>query len=268
MKRQYKFILILVAFALILIPQTGLQAQEKEQKVTGIEKKDSAKDLINQAKILIRKRDYLKAKKKLKAALEIDPFRLEAALLLDAIDKRSRAKKYGPEPTPRPPTEISKKLNTVIPKVEFREAKLKTVLDYLATEADLNIVIDPLVFIQMRPSATIEEEKTDTHEEEREGIEEEKEETEEPSVAPLPAPYVGDRITISLKNVPLKVVLKYVLRYKGLRYIVDDYAIVIVPIGYVPEEELQTEIFRLSTSGLGIRELGTGLGVGKEIEGY
>ncbi len=268
MKRQYKFILILVAFAFILTSQTGLQAQEEEQKVTGIEKKDSAKDLVNQAKILIRKRDYLKAKEKLEAALEIDPFRLETALLLDAIDKRLTAKKVRPDLTPKPIFGISEKLEMFIPKVEFKEAKLKTVLDYLAAEADLNIVIDPLVFMEMHPSATIEEEETETYKEEREGIEEEEEETEEPSVRPLPAPYVTDRITISLKNVPLKAVLKYVLRYKGLKYIVEDYAIVIVPIDYVPKEDLQTEIFRLTTSGLGTRELGTGLGIGKEIKGY
>ena len=265
MRCACKFILISVAFALIVISQIGIQAQEEEQKVTGIEKKASAKDLIDQAKVLIRKRDYLKAKEKLEAASKIDPFALETELLLDAIDERLTAKKDRPDLTK---IDISKKLKMIIPKVEFKEAKLKEVLDYLAAEADLNIVIDPLVFMEMHPSAIIEEEETETYEEEREGIEKEKEETEEPSVRPLPAPYVSDRITISLKNVPLKAVLKYVLRYKGLKYVVEDYAIIIVPIDYVPKEDLQIEIFRLSTSGLGIRELGRGSGIGKEIEGY
>jgi hypothetical protein len=54
-------------------------------------------------------------------------------------------------------------------------------------------------------------------------------------------------ITLHLKKVPLKVVLKYVLRFRKLRYIVEDYAIVIVPIGIPQPEEMVTEIFRLKS---------------------
>ena len=58
------------------------------------------------------------------------------------------------------------------------------------------------------------------------------------------------RVTISLKNIPLIEALKYILRAKGLKYIIEDYAILIVGSSYVPPEDLETRYYHLA-SGVG-----------------
>jgi len=67
-----------------------------------------------------------------------------------------------------------------------------------------------------------------------------------------PAGDVG--IKLHLKNVPLKEVLKYVLQWQRLKYVIEDYAILIAPRDYVAPESLETHIFRLATTGIGIIE--------------
>ncbi len=149
-------------------------------------------------------------------------------------------------------------LDTIIPEVHFENVPLKEVVDYLAREGDINIVFDgtalqllaaeepaPPEVIALGPDEPLD---TDTEPEALEA------DDELPPLAPpkatvRPAPVRRDLITIRLKNVPLKEVLKYVLRFKGLKYIVEDYAILIVPIGTVVDSELVTEVFHLTTSG-------------------
>jgi hypothetical protein len=135
------------------------------------------------------------------------------------------------------------RMKTILPEVKFDKATLEQATRFLSEKARVNIVIDPAVYASTAPAQTPGTLK-------------------QPPAAPSPAPAErktgatsGRRsasddptlITLHLKNVPLEVVLKYVLRYKNLRYIVEDYAIVIVPIGRVLPEELQTEVFRLRT---------------------
>ncbi len=130
--------------------------------------------------------------------------------------------------------DILKKLETVIPEIRFENAPLTEVIGYLSRECDVNIIVDPVVFVGPRVAAP--------------GI-----------VMGFPGgpgvPPVEDTgITLRLKNVALKEVLKFVLRYKNLKYIVEDYAILICPVDFVPPESLETEIFRLATPGIGVME--------------
>lgn len=235
--------------------------------------------------------------------------------MLDAWSRRPRRPTIdagpieppGPEPISEPRKIILEKLETIIPEVNFEDAELEEVIAFLAREADVNIVIDPIVFQTMGPLTTTppigpdfpggEEFPGDGGEGEDFDFPEEPLGPEEPPgdefapqgsmgpggrggpVAPppgfgpetgFPPPGTGfgpdlrtgpsvpgytmpasTKITIRLTNVPLKEVLKYVLRYKSLKYVVEDYAILIIPINYELPEDLVTEIFRLSTSGIG-----------------
>jgi len=126
------------------------------------------------------------------------------------------------------------KLDLPIKKVEFKNAKLNEVLDYLSSQAHVNIVYDASA-LQLLASQAREAKKTS------------------PRQAASPAQPRTDLITIRLHNVPLREVLKYVLRMKGLTYIVEEYAILIVPIGTVPHEPLVTKYFRLSTPAAWLR---------------
>ena len=122
------------------------------------------------------------------------------------------------------------KLHLLIEKVEFKNAKLGDVLGYLSTQAHINIVFDAsaLQFLAAPKQAS-------------------------PQERTRPTRPRTDLITIRLHNVPLGEVLKYVLRMKGLTYIVEEYAILIVPIGTVPHEPLVTKYFRLSTPAAWLR---------------
>jgi len=133
-----------------------------------------------------------------------------------------------------PRERVVKALNAIFPEVEFRGASLSEVVSFLSEKGGVNIIVDPSVYAQAvspPPTAATEEGRTG-------GV-------ERPRTA---APAEPGGITLHLKNVPLKVVLKYVLRYKNLRYIVEDYAIVILPMQGAVPEEMVTQVFRLRTA--------------------
>lgn len=117
--------------------------------------------------------------------------------------------------------------------MNFKEADLEDVISFLSQKADVNIIIDHSVY----RSALLPVGSGGTAAPQRKA-------GENSAESKAPSRELG-RITLRLKNVPLKFVLKYVLRYKNLRYIVEDYAIVIVPVGWAPREELCTRVFRL-----------------------
>ncbi|MBN1916689.1 MAG: type II secretion system protein GspD [Verrucomicrobia bacterium] len=208
---------------------------------------------------------------------------------------------------------ILKKLETIIPKVDFKDAELREVINYLAAEAKVNIVIDPVVLgtsTGMGPAAPPasgfpveigpewpaedtgpvfpgEDTTTPTGEFAPQGSMQPLTPATDPrrggsagggfpsgpsggfpgpsggfpgtgtgfgDVPSMTTTYAAPQmstITIKLENVPLKFVLRYVLRYKSLKYVVEDYAILIIPIDYALPEDFETEIFRLSTSGFG-----------------
>lgn len=122
------------------------------------------------------------------------------------------------------------------PEIKFENVTLREAMGFLSRGAEVNIVIDPAVYALAAPVAAPSFPGNGS-----------------PRPAPLAAAPADDemRITLHLKNVPLGVALKYILRYKNLRYIVDDYAIVILPMGKAMPEELVTEVFRLRTGDIG-----------------
>jgi hypothetical protein len=107
---------------------------------------------------------------------------------------------------------LDEKLNTRIPQVDFTDAPLKEVLDFLGREMDVNIVIDPKVLADGGAD--------------------------------------GD-ITLQLKDVPFREVLKFLLRQKDLTFVVEANAIVVVPSEEpaAAQQEFETVVFRLSGDG-------------------
>lgn len=149
-------------------------------------------------------------------------------------------------------------LGAILPEVNFNEAELPEVLAFLSKEAEVNIVISPLAYVRVAAPFTSDSPAAAAEKapflRAPEGASQQKPREIAAEGSP-PSP--GARgITLHLKNVPLKVVLKYVLSYKNLRYIVEDYAIVIVPMGWVKPEALTTQVFRLRTGSFeGLRAM-------------
>ncbi len=193
------------------------------------------------------------ARRLFEAALKLDPSHTKAKSILQAVEK-----KLGITDRDR----LNEKLKTRIAKVEFKKATVKEVVGFLAREAEVNIVFDASA---LRLLASEGEEPGGVAPDADSQPEVEEAEGELPPLAPprgasRPAPVRTDLITIHLKNVPLGEVLKYVLRYKGLKYVVEDYAILIVPVNWVAEEDLVMEFFHLTTSGTGPRTILNALG--------
>jgi hypothetical protein len=179
----------------------------------------------------------------------LDPEAMKELARRGAHDKPSRVER-----------ESLRKLETIVPEIKFENAKLTEIVDFISREAGVNIVIDPVVFqgghtpVMMLPGTTP-------------GVPGYLTTTPPPSPGPpagmpvpggmmspppgLPSPgtpmplgtYIppvaDSGITLQLRNVPLKEVLNYALRYKNLKWVLGEHAIVIVPAGHqihVPAE--------------------------------
>lgn len=191
-----------------------------------------------------------------KAAVRLDPESRAARNLLLTLDNEIEAEAVRQG---RLFIHWVPKLDIPIEEVCFENAPLKDVVEFLAREADINIVFDASAMALLASDQPAEEEAAEALAEAQAGPEEaepgfEGAEADLPPAEP-PGPVRRDLVTIHLKDVPLKDVLKYVLRFKGLKYIVEDYAIVIVPVDWVDRGELVTEVFHLTTSGLGPRQI-------------
>jgi hypothetical protein len=200
------------------------------------------------------------ARHQLRAALKLEPTFAKAKSLLALVEKKLNIP---------PSVLVSEKLGTHIPTVEFEKAPLKEVVDFLAREADVNIVFDASALQLLGPGGP---EPTGTVQLAQEGPARiQPEEGELPSLAPPevalpPSEPRRDLITIHLRDVPLREVLKYVLRFKGLKYIVEDYAILIVPLDWA-EGEMETDIFRLTTGDTGARQIQEHLAGSTDLRG-
>jgi len=175
------------------------------------------------------------------AALRLEPSHAKAKAMLQIVEQ-----KLGITAGDK----LNEKLGSRIPRVEFDKAELKEVVKFLAREADVNMVFHATALSllaaqdgQPAEAVTGEETAFDAPGEDA------------PARVVRTAPVRSDLITIRLSNVPLREVLRYVLRLKGLRYVVEEYAILIVPINWIGEEDLVTEIFRLRTSGSSTRQI-------------
>lgn len=134
---------------------------------------------------------------------------------------------------------IEEKAGQIIPEINFTDAHLRDVLQYLSRISGVNIILDEDILIQ-REKGEI-------------GIPLEVEVTKEVGEVYLPKPaptIISDRVTISLKNIPLLEALKYILSLKGLKYRIDEYAIIVSTPQRLEEVEMETRYYHL-VSGIG-----------------
>jgi tetratricopeptide (TPR) repeat protein len=228
----------------------GDQAKTAEKTLTKDDIKALAADYFERGAAARDQGKLQLARALLRSTLRLDPSNAKAQTMLEEVEKA-----LGITDADR----IREKLELRIPEVRFQDADVKEVVEYLAKEAQVNIVFDIAALNLLEPAAqTAPGAVPDT---EPGGFGPEPGAADlEPGAAGLEpgafAPSTSaapptNRITIHLKNVPLKEVLRYVLRYKNLRYIVEDYAILIVPVDWQPPEPMVTEIFHMTTSGVG-----------------
>ena len=125
---------------------------------------------------------------------------------------------------------LEKKLQTIIPEINFTNAHLRDVIHYLHTVGDVNIIMDDDLFetsIAEMPQLPEDIDVTSGNEDEI-NIYDSETETDIPqdSQQEIQQPAdMSDRVTISLRNIPLIDALKYILRTKKIRYRIDDYAV-------------------------------------------
>lgn len=233
--------------------------------------KSGVKVLYNEGIVLYKAGKLDEAKGKFKAILDIDPLyepaRSKLRLILDTegrmlrrdkiITGRDRVleveKKWSPPPKKPVPEEekpkvvrfkteqqriIEEKARQIIPEINFTDAHLRDVLQYLSRVSGINIILDEDIFIQREKGEV--------------GIPLEVEVTKEGEEIRMPAPQtiISDRVTISLKNIPLIEALKYILTAKGLKYRIDEYAIIVSTPQRLTEVEMETRYYHL-VSGVG-----------------
>jgi hypothetical protein len=229
------------------------QAKPANETVTKDDVKALATGYFERGVAARDKGDLPLARILLRSALRFDPQNTQAKVMLEQVEDA-----LGITDADR----IREKLELRIPEVKFEDADVKEVVGFLAKEADVNIVFDIAALSLLEVAAGAGGGAAP-------GMEPELEPEDivlQPGEAAGAPPRVAaptSRITLHLKNVPLREVLRYVLRFKGLRYIVEDYAILIVPIDWQPPESMVSETFHMTTSGVGAgRTVDQGFGGG------
>lgn len=234
--------------------------------------KQLIEQLFKEAVALYRQGQFDQAKAKLEEIIKLNPLHVPARRLIKMIlDKETElafqdnviteknrmtevdkaflppVKKEGgekiteeqqPEKTPQQKM-IEEKANQVIPEINFTDAHIRDVLKYLSDISGINIVVDEDIFPKASQAEVVpgeveigKEEKTVAIAAEQRGI-------------------VSDRITISLVNIPLIEALKYILSAKGLKYRIDEYAIVVSTPERLASVEMETRYYNLS-AGVGV----------------
>ncbi|MFC2149543.1 hypothetical protein ACFLQ8_02465, partial [Candidatus Auribacterota bacterium] len=134
--------------------------------------------------------------------------------------------------------EMEKKSQQIIPEINFTDARLGDVVKYLSEVSGINIILDEDI------SSSVGSGKYEAPEEIGVG--------EEGRYEAVSGGGSGsDRVTIHLKNVPLIEALKYILSAKGLKYRLDEYAILISTPARLERVEMETRYYHLS-SGSGV----------------
>ncbi len=123
----------------------------------------------------------------------------------------------------------------IIPEINFTQAHLRDVLQYLSKITGVNIILDERVFDEGGAAASEVSENSDGT---------------DASVSAKPSGPVTDTITITLTNIPLIEALRYILKIKGLKYRIDDFAIMVSTPEGIGDEEMETRYYHLS-SGIG-----------------
>lgn len=134
---------------------------------------------------------------------------------------------------------MEEKARQIIPEINFTDAHIRDVLKYLSDISGINIVIDEDLFPNMSWTESVPDE------------------VEVDSLNNNLTEFYGSqgalssRITISLMNIPLIEALKYILSVKGLKFRIDEYAIVVSTPERLSAVEMETRYYHLS-AGVGI----------------
>ena len=163
----------------------------------------------------------------------------------------------------RQKTAQQKKMETqiqqIIPEINFTDAHLRDVIQYLSRISGVNIVLDEAIFGESTETIAIPEQveveiigtEDDTEGEVSDYIVAEDEDYQKVFLPKTTQPvFITDRVTVALKDIPLIEALKYILAAKGLKYRVDDYAIVVSTPGRLAAVEMETRYYHLS-AGIG-----------------
>lgn len=151
--------------------------------------------------------------------------------------------------------QMEEKAQQIIPEINFTDAHIRDVLQYLSRVSGVNIILDESIFVEHSTGELgipLEIEITETAGVSEEGDLEEGSFGEDLLLEPAPVStrIVSDRVTISLKQIPLIEALKYILAAKGLKYRIDEYAILVSSPQHLGQEEMETRYYHLS-SGIG-----------------
>ncbi|MBN2145453.1 MAG: tetratricopeptide repeat protein [Candidatus Aureabacteria bacterium] len=187
-----------------------------------------AKRFIN--RILCKERESLARDEEIalkKRIIEVD----QAWLPPEKADKLTiRGAVSSPEIITEAKRKMMQASKQVIPEINFTQAHLRDVLQYLSKITGVNIILDERVFetaaMPMAPGG------------DAGGMDAER--------AVMSAP-LSETITISLTNIPLIEALRYILKVKGLKYRIDDYAIMVSTPEGIGDEEMETRYYTLSS---------------------
>ena len=247
------------------VPEVPLPSEQPEF----IAKQDEIKTLFREGKLLMNSGQYNEAEVRFKQVLLIDPYNADAYAYLTQLSglrisssqsaaEASRAHMLwqvenawvppigkGIEmPTPGAPggpvgpgvkaAEITQKLNEIVlPEVNFREAVISDVINFLVEESrrldpthtGINMVLSTRVApaaVEGAPPPTVE------------------------GQPPVPTPEVGvQRITLNLRNVPIIDALKYITTQADLKYRIESSAVIILPLD-APEGPMVTRVYHVT----------------------
>ncbi len=157
---------------------------------------------------------------------------------------------------------MQERVNRVIPEINFTDAQVREVLSYLSQISGVNIVFDEgsATSPHQTQSPVSPQDETALAQEEEPA---EQSPANAPAVAPQPgqsqkkaadldvAKILASRITIALKDVPMLEALKYILSLKGLKYRMDEYAIVVSTPERLESVEMESRYYHLSSGTAG-----------------
>jgi len=257
--------IVLSLFSSISVAETGVAEASSNALPMALPAELDINVLYKEGIVLYKAGKIEEAKEKFQTILEIkptyEPARGKLRLILDAEARMMRREKINSTRekvlevenkwAPPPKKEFQReekpqlvrfkseqqksmedKSKQVIAEINFTDAHLSDVLQYLSRVSGVNIILDEDMFIKQKGEIGISVE--DENIKNTEGV----------------YKVVSDRVTITLKNIPLIEALKYILSAKGLKYRIDEYAVIVSTPQRLAEVEMETRYYHLA-SGIG-----------------
>jgi general secretion pathway protein D len=250
----------------------GLRSASGEPLALSPSEKEKIDRLYEQGCTLMEAGDFSGASEKLEELLKINPMHIPARRrLADLEAKRAKiakqdrkesetamindidntwsvkspkkdvteGKKYGREKVKTPQImQMEESVRVVIKEINFTDAHLRDVIQYLSKVSGVNIIIDEGIFEE--PGVLRIEQEVSVSQPE----------TTDEAVVPSRPVNASDRVTIILKDIPLINALGYILRTKNLKFRIDEYAILVSTPERLALQDMETRYYHLS-SGIG-----------------